>query len=178
MATLHYPSARLAGFLFRNTLSAPFWTVIRVLLGGVWLMAGFEKATNHAWIGNASGTALTGFLNGALQKTSGLHPDVSSWYAYFIEHVALPHTTLFSHLVVWGEILVGIALIVGFLVGVSAFFGLFMNFNFMLAGTVSINPIMVVPGILLIIAWRNAGWYGIDRLVLPKLLGAPFIRGR
>jgi thiosulfate dehydrogenase [quinone] large subunit len=29
---------------------------------------------------------------------------------------------------------------------------------------------------MLILAWRNAGWYGLDRFVLPKL-GTPWHRG-
>jgi len=68
-----------------------------------------------------------------------------------------------------GELLVGVALIVGFLVGVAAFFGAFMNLNFLLAGTVSINPTLFTLGILLVLAWRVAGYIGLDYYVLPKL---------
>jgi thiosulfate dehydrogenase [quinone] large subunit len=65
---------------------------------------------------------------------------------------------------------VGIALIVGFLVGISAFFGVLMNVGFLLAGTVSVNPQWLLMGILLMIAWRESGWFGIDRILLPWLL--------
>ena len=70
-------------------------------------------------------------------------------------------------MVAWGEFFVGVALIVGFLVGISAFFGVFMNLNFMLAGALSVNPIMYTIGILLIVAWRVSGYWGADRYVLP-----------
>ncbi len=72
-------------------------------------------------------------------------------------------------MIAYGELLVGIALAVGFLVGISAFFGIFMNLNFMLAGTVSVNPIYFTLGIGLVLAWRIAGYYGLDYYVLPAL---------
>lgn len=158
-----------AHFFFSSTRSAFLWLAVRLYLGYEWVMAGWEKFQNPAWIGDESGKAITGFLQHALAKTTGPHPDVQSWYAYFIEQVALNHTVLLSYLVTFGELAVGIALITGFLVGLSAFFGVFMNANFLLSGSVSINPNMIFFGILLILAWRVAGYYGLDRVVLPKL---------
>jgi thiosulfate dehydrogenase [quinone] large subunit len=47
------------------------------------LMAGWGKLTNPAgaWVGATAGTAVAGFIKGALAKTAGDHPDVSGWYA-------------------------------------------------------------------------------------------------
>ncbi len=45
--------------------------------------------------------------------------------------------------------------------------------NFMLAGAVSINPIIGTLAILLVLAWRVAGYYGMDSVLLP-LLGTPW----
>ena len=67
----------------------------------------------------------------------------------------------------FGEVLVGIALILGLFAGAAAFFGAFMNFNFLLAGTVSTNPILLVLAIGILAAWRTAGYIGLDRWVLP-----------
>ncbi|MCF7843367.1 DoxX family membrane protein [Candidatus Gracilibacteria bacterium] len=161
--------SRLADFAFGDTSMSYLWTIIRLYVGYVWLMAGWSKIWSPVWVGPQAGTALNGFLNGALSKTSGLHPEVTSWYAYFIEHFALNHTVLLSYLVAYGEVAVGVALIVGLLVGVSSFFGIFMNFNFLLAGTASINPQLVILQFLLILAWRTAGYIGADRFVLPRL---------
>jgi thiosulfate dehydrogenase [quinone] large subunit len=44
------------------------------------------------------------------------------------------------------------------------------------AGTAGVNPAMILVSGLLILAWRNAGWYGLDRFVLPRL-GTPWHRG-
>ena len=101
----------ISQFLFSDTRLAPFWTILRLYLGYAWLTAGWGKLTNPAgvWIGAKSGTAVTGFIQGALAKTGGDHPDVSAWYAAFLERIALPNAVLFSYLVTYGEILVGVA---------------------------------------------------------------------
>ena len=48
-----------------------------------------------------------------------------------------------------------------------------MNMSFLMAGTVSTNPVLFFAGILLILAWKNAGYLGIDRYLLP-MLGTPW----
>jgi thiosulfate dehydrogenase [quinone] large subunit len=48
-----------------------------------------------------------------------------------------------------------------------------MNMSFLLAGTVSTNPVLFFVGILLILAWKNAGYLGLDRFLLP-MLGTPW----
>lgn len=169
----HVPEPPIAKFLFANPKFAWFWLMVRIYVGYEWLIAGLEKLGNPAWTGERAGAAVTGFLNGALTKTSGLHPDVTGWYASFIREFALPNASAFSYAVVYGEIAVGIALILGLLVGIAAFFGVFMNLNFLFAGTVSTNPVLLLLSLFLILAWRAAGWYGLDRWALPKI-GVPW----
>ena len=48
-----------------------------------------------------------------------------------------------------------------------------MNMSFLMAGTVSTNPVLFFAGILLILAWKNAGYLGLDRFLLPSL-GTPW----
>jgi thiosulfate dehydrogenase [quinone] large subunit len=85
--------------------------------------------------------------------------------------------TWFAKLVTAGEILIGIGLILGIFTGIAAFFGGFMNWNFMMAGTASTNPVLFTISILLILAWKTAGWIGLDRWILPAL-GTPWQPGR
>ncbi|MPY66986.1 DoxX family membrane protein [Deinococcus sp. SDU3-2] len=159
----------ISQFLFADTRLAPLWAILRIYVGWQWLNAGWHKVTDPAWVGPQAGTAVTGFLQGALAKTTGERPSVSGWYGSFIENFALPNATLFSYLVAFGEVAVGIALILGLLTGVAAFFGGLMNANFLLAGTLSSNPILFILATWLVLAWRVAGWWGLDRWVLPKL---------
>lgn len=169
----HVPEPPFARFLFANPKMAWFWLVVRLYVGYEWLMAGWEKVINPAWTGDKAGAAVAGFLNGALTKTSGLHPDVTGWYADFIRQFALPNAEVFSYLVAYGEFLIGVALIIGLFTGIAAFFGTFLNLNFLFAGTVSTNPILLLLQLFLILAWRVAGWYGLDRKALPKI-GVPW----
>lgn len=176
--TLQIAEPPIARFLFADTRLAPLWLLIRLYLGYEWLTAGWGKLTNPAgvWVGAKAGTAVTGFITGALTKTAGDHPDVSGWYAAFLQQVALPNAIVFSYLVTFGEILVGVALILGLLTGIAAFFGGFMNASYLFAGTVSTNPILLLLAIFIILAWRVAGYWGLDRWALP-LLGVPSAPG-
>ena len=166
----------VAKTLFGSIRWSWIWLVARVYLGWEWIQPGWEKLHNSAWVGAKAGTALSGFINGALQETSGAHPNVQPWYASFLKSVILPHVATWSHVVSWGETLVGVALILGAFTGIVAFIGMFMNFNYMLAGSVSINPLLFVLGLGIFLAWKIAGWWGLDRWLLP-LLGTPWSPG-
>jgi thiosulfate dehydrogenase [quinone] large subunit len=163
-------------FLFHDARAAWLWLVVRLYLGYEWLSAGWEKVNDPAWTGQNAGTALAGFVKGAIGKASGDHPAVQGWYADFLNGWVLPNTGLFAHLVAYGEVLVGVGLIVGGLTGIAAFFGILMNANYLLAGTVSTNPILAFLAIFVVLAWRNAGWIGLDRYLLP-LIGTPWQPG-
>ena len=167
-----YPEPRLSKLLFASKASAVFWLVVRVYLGYLWIMAGWGKVTSPAWVGAEAGGAVRGYLNNALRLSQGDNPSVAGWYAWMIENLFLPNAWLMSHLVAIGEVAVGIALVVGFLTGISAFLGGLMNVNFLFAGTLSSNPLMFVLATWLVLAWRVAGYYGLDYWLLPRL-GAP-----
>ena len=171
-STTYYPEPRISKFLFASKYMAPFWTIVRVYLGWQWLNAGWHKITDPAWVGSGAGTAVGGFLRRAVSLSQGDNPSVSVWYAWIIENVFLPVAPFVSYLVAFGEVLIGIALILGFLTGLVAFLGGLMNVVFMLAGTLSTNPVMFLLATWLVLAWRVAGYYGLDRWVLP-LVGAP-----
>ena len=171
------PEPPLSRFLFADTRLSAVWLILRIYIGYEWLLAGWAKINSPVWVGSHAGTALTGFLMGALKKSGGAHPDVSGWYAEFIKGFVLHQAVLFSYLVAYGELLVGIALILGIFTGIAAFFGGFMNMNYLFAGTLSTNPLMFLIELLLFLAWRVAGWYGIDRYLMP-LLGTPWQPGK
>ncbi|MFC4637941.1 DoxX family protein [Deinococcus hohokamensis] len=174
------PEPHVTQRLFADPHLASLWTLLRVFVGYEWLMAGWGKITNPAgvWVGEKAGVAVSGFLNGALAKTGGDHPDVQGWYAWFIEHLALPNATVFSYMVAYGEMAIGLALILGLFTGLAAFFGGFLNANFLLAGTVSSNPLLFILATWLVLGWRVAGYWGLDRWVLPKVgLDAPATEG-
>lgn len=177
ISQVQIPEPLLSRFLFADTRISLLWLILRLCVGYQWLVAGYEKLVSPAWTGSSAGSALTGFLTGALTKAHGAHPEVQGWYAEFLKHVVLPHIVQFSYIVAGGELLVGIALVLGLFTGIAAFFGAFMNMNYLFAGTISINPVLFLLELFLILAWRVAGWYGLDRYLLP-LLGTPWSPGK
>ncbi len=138
-----------------------------------WIRGG-TVAGHHLQVGDA----VAGFAKGALANgTAGEHPDVAySWYVNFLEWVRDSGHTVLGPVVAIGEVIIGIALILGLLTGIMAFLGAILNFSFVFAGSAGVNPAMIAVGLMVILAWRNAGWYGLDRYVLPRL-GTPWHRG-
>ena len=186
-AATQIPEPPIARFLFADTRMAWFWLIVRVYAGWQFFVAGYDKLTGYSidvgtfgkkvgspWVFSSStGTAIKGFAQGALAKSTGEHASVQGWYANFLSTFVIPNAGLWAYLITFGELLVGLGLIVGALTGIAAVFGVTMNLNYLLAGTVSTNPILGFIGIFLILAWRVAGYYGVDRYLLP-LLGTPW----
>jgi thiosulfate dehydrogenase (quinone) large subunit len=166
------PELNITRFLFADTRMAPVWLILRLWLGYEWLKAALGKWAEGGWVGEGAGGAVKGFAQGAIAQTTGEHPQVTGWYASFLENVVVPNAALFSYLVIFGETLIGIALVLGGFTGIAAFFGVFMNASFLFAGTAGANPLMALVAILIVLAWRVAGWWGLDRFILPAI-GVP-----
>jgi thiosulfate dehydrogenase (quinone) large subunit len=169
-----FPEPAISKFFAGSSGSSPLWFVVRMYVGAEWLLSGWGKVISPAW--GTGGKGLTGFVSGALAKSSGANPAVQGWYASFLHSFVLPHAGLFSVIVSWGEFAVGLGIIFGILTGIAAGFGVLMNMNYLLAGTVSINPILGMIGLFLVFSWRVCGWIGLDRWLLPTL-GLPWKAG-
>ena len=188
-AVTEVPEPPIARFLFADTRMAWFWLIVRLYVAYEWFTAGWEKLTGtsinitsfgqktgSAWVFNSAPNnqqVMYFFATSAAKEATGAHPAVQSWYANFLTSFVAPHAIFWSYLITFGELAVGLGLLVGCLTGIAAFFGLVMNFNYLLAGAVSTNPILGFLAVLLILAWRVAGYYGVDRYLLP-LLGTPW----
>ena len=162
-------------FLFSNTRAGLFWLPIRLFLGFSWIEAALHKLSDggKGWLDG--GAALAGYWKGALAIPEQGRPPISfEWYRDFINLLLNNDAqTWFAPLIVFGELAVGVGLVFGVLTGASAFFGALMNMSFLLAGSASTNPVLFTFAIGLILAWRVAGYYGVDRYLLP-MLGTPW----
>ncbi len=163
--------------LFETQSFAWLWLIVRVYVGWQWFQAGWTKLFKPEWM--ETGVALKGYWTRVIVVPTqpGARPPITyDWYRDFIKGLLDGgHHVWFAKLVVWGEILVGAALVLGLLTGIAAFFGTVMNMAFMLAGTASTNPVLFGLAVFLIMAWKVAGHYGLDRWVLPAV-GTPWGR--
>lgn len=163
----------IARFLFSDPRMSFVWLALRVWLGYQWLHAALGKIDNPAWV--QTGDALKGFWTGAVAiPVDGRPPIAFDWYRNFLQAMLDAEAYVwFAKLVAYGELLIGIALIIGAFTGIAAFFSGFMNWNFMMAGSASTNPMLFVIAVGLILAWKTAGYLGADYFLL-SWLGTPW----
>lgn len=173
--TVIIPDPPLAHILFETTRFAWLWLIIRIYVGYQWLHSGWGKISGGTW---ASGESLKGFWESAVAIPEQGKPAIAvGWYRDFLQYMLdNGWYTWFADVIMWGEFLIGIALIIGVLTGIAAFFGVFLNWNFIMAGTASTNAWLGALALFLVLAWKVAGWYGVDRWLLP-LLGTPWYHG-
>lgn len=181
----HYPATMtgrilkdpaIARFLFSDVRSAAIWLLLRIWLGYAWFSASLHKINDPAWVN--TGEALKGFWTNAVKiPETGKAAIAYDWYRSFLTYLLTQEAyTWFGKLVAYGELLIGVALIIGAFVGIAAFCGALMNWNFIMAGAASTNGLLLVVAILLVLAWKVAGYYGAD-FILLRWLGVPWQGG-
>jgi thiosulfate dehydrogenase [quinone] large subunit len=158
---------RWARFLFASTTAAWLWLILRLYMAYIFIPAAWGKITSGEWL-FGDGSPIQGLVGGAASSS-----DTPGWYVWFLQNVVEPNAGLFATLVALGELAVGLGLLFGLLTGIAAFGGIFLNGNFVLAGVLGQNPALIIMGAFLMVAWRNAGWIGLDRWLLPLTQGRP-----
>ena len=98
--------------------------LLRLAISYIWLSAGLSKLVNPQFISTFSNT-ISGFAKGT-------H---FSFYSDFLHKYVLPHSQIFAQLTVWGEILTGVAFLLGFPMFVATLVGMLMNLNYYFVAT-------------------------------------------
>ena len=108
----------IARFLFQGTMASWLWLVVRIYIGYDFLEAGFHKFTDPAWM-NGSGQGIMGFWTRAVAiPAAPAKPLITfDWYRGFLQFLIDTNSAgWFSYVIVFGELAVGIGLILSALV--------------------------------------------------------------
>lgn len=157
----------------KNPIKSIVALLIRFYFGYYFLNAGIGKFQT-----GFNGQSVSGFLKGGLAQTADAlaaagktgKANVTDTWAWLINHVFLPNADIMAFMVKTGEVLIGLGLILGCFTTLAAFFALTMNFSFLLSGTVSSNPQMVLGFLILLYFASASGAIGVDRFFMNKLV--------
>ena len=98
--------------------------LLRLAISYVWLSAGLSKLFNVQFI-----TSYPATLENFAKNSS------YEFYSSFLNQYVIPNQQIFAQLTVWGEILTGVAFLLGFPMFIAAIVGIFMNLNYYFVAT-------------------------------------------
>jgi thiosulfate dehydrogenase [quinone] large subunit len=161
---------RFADWLFRSKAASVLWLVARLWLGYEWLNAGYQKLWGSEksafWYGGGAG--VKGFATAGVAGSAGGKSGASyGWWAGFLHNFVIPNSSWIAKLVTLSELAIGALLILGLFTGAAAFAGIGLNLIYMFSGSSGVKPAYAIVSLCLILAWRNAGYFGLDRFALP-----------
>jgi thiosulfate dehydrogenase (quinone) large subunit len=163
---------RIAGWLFRSKAASVLWLVARVWLGYGWLNAGYQKlwGSEKAAFWNGAGAGVKGFATaGVAGSKAGKGGASYGWFAGFLHGFVIPNASWIAKVITLSELAIGVLLILGLLTGAAAAAGLILNIVYMFSGSSGVNPAYAIVAVLLILAWRNAGYIGLDHFAFPMM---------
>lgn len=135
--------------------------IVRLMSGLMIFIQGYEKFTG--------GFSLTG-----LTHVIAKNEDSPMWYKLMFEYMIEPYTTLWEWVIPLGEMMIGIALVIGFLQKYAALFGIFIMINYILADMIFTYPIQLLGFIMIVLNMdklRNLSAYAIYNMFMKKEAG-------
>ena len=151
---------------FKQPTYLGYLALLRILVGFLFLLVAWPKVSGRF----LSGEVLPRQLLNSIQK------DPFAWHRAFIEGFVVPHGHFFSYLSAFGEISIGLSLLVGCLLRISSLFAAFYNFNILFSvayaaggGTVNYNRVLILLHLIFVSAsaGRSLGIDGILKRRFP-----------
>ncbi len=151
----------------------PVWVLLpmRLFLGVTFVYAGIQKLTDPQYFNPSAigyiGKQIMGFAN-----KSPIHD--------FLVNIVVPHAMFFGALVAYGELAIGLGVLVGLLLRPAAFFGTLISLLFFLSASWRVFPYFYGSDIVFVFCWITmliAGPVGswlpaLDILLVPRLLAS------
>ena len=112
------------------------WIVLLRVVVGFWFLKAVWTKLTVAWLFGvipypAVSPRFVGFHPKRVAEFAAGNPV--EWYKHFLEGTVLPKAAVFATLQTYGEVAVGLGLVLGLLTGLSALVGLYLALNFGLA---------------------------------------------
>ena len=146
-------------WLRQSKIASVAWLAVRVWIGIMWFQAGWSKvfgAENPSFLHN-NGAAVAGF--------AGHGTAAYSWWASIMHSFVVPNASWIAVLVAFGELAIGLGLIVGFLTRTAAVASLFLLLTYVMSGTAGVTGFYALCALIVLATWRTSTWIGLDGLL-------------
>jgi len=103
------------------------------------------------------------------------------WYKDFLQSTVLPHAKLFATLQTFGEVVVGIGLVLGLFTGLAALIGLALAVNYGLAtqwmsfGQQGFHVLLITSMLIFVMTGAGRRW-GLDQLLASRAKSSRWLR--
>jgi thiosulfate dehydrogenase (quinone) large subunit len=146
-------------WLRQSKVASVAWLAVRVWVGCMWVQAGWSKvfgAENSAFLHNG-GAGVAGF--------AGHGTPAYSWWGDVMHNFVVPNASWIAVIVAFGELAIGLGLVVGFLTRTAAIASLLLLFTYIMSGTASVCAFYALCAIIVLATWRTSTWIGLDGVI-------------
>jgi thiosulfate dehydrogenase [quinone] large subunit len=157
--------------------------LLRIVVGAWFLKAVWTKLT-LAWVGGVVPLPVVSprFLAFHPKRVAEFAGDKPiDWYKAFLQETVLPQAKLFATLQAYGEVVVGLGLVLGLFTGLTAVIGLVLSLNYGLA-TQWMSPnqqgfhLLLVTLMLIFFLVRAGRTWGLDAWIASNYPKSPLVR--
>jgi thiosulfate dehydrogenase (quinone) large subunit len=152
-----YPS--VLTWLRQSKYASIAWLAVRVWVGCMWVQAGWSKvfgAENPYFLHN-NGAGVAGF--------AGHGAAAYSWWGSIMHSFVVPNASWIAVVVAFGELAIGLGLVVGFLTRTAAVCSLLLLFTYIMSGTASVCAFYALCALIVLATWRTSTWIGVDGVI-------------
>jgi uncharacterized membrane protein YphA (DoxX/SURF4 family) len=149
----------LISWPFRSRVTSPVWLLLRIYLASIWMNFGVAKIRGGWLKGDALESLLGAVADGQTPAPFPFYPRVAEIL------VATGMDAVLCVLIPLAEVAVATAFLTGVLLVPAAICAILLNLNLILAGIASVNfdGRIIALQVLLLAAWRVAGYLGLGR---------------
>jgi thiosulfate dehydrogenase (quinone) large subunit len=149
--------------------ASSFLLPLHLFLGITFVYAGIQKLTDPQYF-NASAPGYIGKQIAVFTTGSPMHG--------FLMRFVVPHAHFFGTLVAYGEIAIGLGVLVGLLLRPASFFGLLLSLVFFFTATWHVYPYFYGADIVFVFCWitlllagpLHSGLPSLDSFLVPRFL--------